>query len=183
MRHRMESKAQILGHPIHPMTVGFPVAFYTATLASYLAYAASGDPFWFRVGVVANVAGVLMAAVAAIPGFIDWALAIPNEHPAKATGLTHMLLNVGALVLFGIDAVLQGKRWQEGVVEYGSAIALAAIGMALTLAAGFLGWKLVQKHHIGIDLTAEQKRIDAANVVPSSSRANPPNDHDLKHAR
>src|SRR5262245_58891428 len=67
----MYTKVHIAKHPVHPMLVAFPVAFYTATLVSFVVYAVSTNPFWFKVGLVANVAGVIMAAVAAVPGFID----------------------------------------------------------------------------------------------------------------
>lgn len=154
----MYSRAKILGHPIHPMLVGFPVAFYTGALLSYIVYAVNRDPFWFHIGVVSNIAGVVGAVLAAIPGLIDWGVGIPNDHPAKATGLEHMLLNVGALAFFGIDAYLQYSKWNEVAPTYASAIALAAIGMGFVMAAGFLGWKMVQKHHVGVDVIGEEER-------------------------
>ena len=40
----MYSKVKIAGHPIHPMLVAFPVAFYTATLVCYLVYNSNEDP-------------------------------------------------------------------------------------------------------------------------------------------
>jgi hypothetical protein len=39
------------------------------------------------------------------------------------------------------------------------------LGVLLTLAAGFLGWKMVQRHHVGIDLTAEQERLEPRGVA------------------
>jgi hypothetical protein len=33
----------------------------------------------------------------------------------------------------------------------GSAVILSIAGLILTLVAGFLGWTLVQKHHVGVD--------------------------------
>src|SRR3954462_4309431 len=86
----MYSKIKIFGHPIHPMLIAYPVAFYTATLVCYLVYLLNGDPFWFQVGVIANWAGVVMAAVAAVPGFLDWMLGIPAGTAPKRTGLQHM---------------------------------------------------------------------------------------------
>jgi uncharacterized membrane protein len=160
----MYTKAKLLGHPIHPMLVAFPVAFYSATVVAYVTCAVTGNQFVFRLGVVANVAGVVGAAAAAVPGFVDWAFGIPSGHPAKAIGLEHMLLNVGALGLFGTDAWIQYRQWSDPSPSYVAAIALAACGMALTLAAGFLGWKLVQKHHVGIDMTVEQERIDVVQA-------------------
>lgn len=165
----MKSKATILGHPIHPMLVGFPVAFYVATLAAYSLYGFTGDHFAFRVGVIANVVGVATAALAAIPGTIDWAFAIPNGHPAKSLGLEHMTLNVSALVLFGIDAYLQIPLWNATSPAPFIAIGLAGAGVILTLAAGYLGWKMVQAHHVGID-------FGAARQIHGDVAVTPPND-------
>src|SRR3954471_9767519 len=100
----MYSKWKIAGHPIHPMLIAFPVAFYVATLVAHAVYAGNGDVFWFRVGHVANWAGVVTALVAAVPGFVDWT-GIPSRAPAKRTGLMHMVLNVVALVVFALNAV------------------------------------------------------------------------------
>src|SRR5580693_7607289 len=99
----MYSKAQIAGRSIHPMLVAFPIAFFVATLAALIAYAAgTHDVFWFRLATVANVAGVILGAVAAVPGFIDWSFGIPKNSPAKATGRNHLMLNLTVLLLFAI---------------------------------------------------------------------------------
>ena len=147
----MYSKAKIGGHPIHPMLIAYPVAFYTAALACYIVYGFNEDIFWFKVAVVANVAGAIMAAVAALPGFIDW-LFIPKDSRAKNTGLFHMLCNVVALVCFAVAAWLECPKWDNPNPSLGIAIPLTALGFLLTLIAGFLGWTLVQKHHVGVDL-------------------------------
>ena len=147
----MHSKVKIAGHPVHPMLIAFPVAFYTATLVCYIVYSSNQNPFWFKVAVVANIAGVVMAAVAAIPGFIDW-LFIPSGSGAKKTGLFHMICNVLALVCFGVTAWLECPKWDDTNPNLGIAIPLTAVGFILTLTAGFLGWTLVQKHHVGVDM-------------------------------
>ena len=102
----MYSKIKLAGHPIHPMLVAYPIAMYTFTLVFLLVYMLQGDPFWFRLAVVLNVVGVLMALLTAIPGFLDWLLGIPSGTRAKSTGLTHMILNVIALVLFALAALI-----------------------------------------------------------------------------
>jgi uncharacterized membrane protein len=151
----MYSKVKIAGHPIHPMLVAFPVAFYTAALACFIAYAVNGNPFWFRVAFVANVAGVVMAAVAALPGFIDW-LNIPADAKAKKTGLVHLCCNVSALLLFGINWWLQCGKWDMETPSPGPAIPLTGLGFILTLVAGFYGWTMVQKHHVGVDVPTRE---------------------------
>jgi uncharacterized membrane protein len=147
----MYSKVKIAGHPIHPMLIAYPVAFYTATLVCYIVYSSNNNPFWFKVAVVANIAGAVTAAVAAIPGFIDW-LFIPSDSRAKKTGLIHMICNVLALVCFAVTAWMECPKWDEASPSTGIAIPFTAVGFGLTLAAGFLGWTLVQKHHVGIDI-------------------------------
>jgi uncharacterized membrane protein len=154
----MYSKVKIFGHPIHPMLVAYPVAFYTATLICYIVYNSNNDPFWFKVAVTANIAGVVMAALAAVPGFIDW-LNIPADSRAKKTGLFHLICNVLALVCYGLTAVMERKNWDETSPALGLAIPLTAIGFLLTLAAGFLGWTLVQKHHVGVTIKHTPERL------------------------
>ena len=149
----MYSKVKIFGHPVHPMLVAYPVAFYTATLVCYIAYNSNANLFWFKVAVVANIAGAAMAAVAAIPGFIDW-LFIPSDARAKKTGLFHMVCKVLALVCYGVVALMECKKWGDANPKLGLAIPLTVVGFALTLIAGFLGWALVQKHHVGVDEVA-----------------------------
>lgn len=167
----MYSKVRIAGHPVHPMLIAFPVAFYTATLLGYAAYAATDNLFWWRLGLLSNAAGVLSAVLAAIPGFIDWATGIPKGSAAKATGRIHMLLNVGALALFTVNLLAQANRWMEltrtvattGQIDAPDpalALVLSALGVLLTIAAGFFGWKLVQTHHVGVDLSEEQRRLE-----------------------
>jgi uncharacterized membrane protein len=156
----MYSKAKIAGHPIHPMLVAFPIAFYTATLVGFAAYALTGNPFWFRIGVVANIAGVGTALLAAVPGFIDWAFGVPTGSPAKTTGMIHMLVQVGALVVFAINAVLQWPKWDVVSPTVGASIVLPLLGVTLTMIGGALGWKLIGTHHVGVELTPEQERLE-----------------------
>lgn len=180
----MYSKVKIAGHPIHPMLVAFPVTFYTTTLIGFVAYALTDNLFWWRVGLWSNVAGVVMAVVAAVPGVIDWAFGIPKNSMAKATGLKHMLLNLGALTLFLVNLIVHRNSWMDDRVMMGAAevttgseaavvmesvvvgpdprtaLILSALGFLLTLFAGFLGWSRVQTHHVGIELSEEQKRLE-----------------------
>ena len=162
----MYSKIKIAGHPIHPMLISFPVAFYAAALVLFCAYALGASAFWFRVGVYANLAGVIMAVVAAVPGFLDWALGVPKGTEAKRTGATHMVLNVVALVLFAINVFVQWPHRMEAAPGVGLAVILPLAGVITTLAAGWLGWRLVQTHHIGIELSPDQERVEPIVTAP-----------------
>ena len=147
----MYSKIRIAGHPLHPMLVAYPIAFYTATFVCFIVYGSNHDPFWFKVALVANCAGVIMAAVAALHGFIDWAIGIPNGTKAKSTGLIHMAFNVVSLGIFAINLFMQQGKWNETEPNMGAAIWITGLGVVCTIAAGFYGWTLVQKHHVGVD--------------------------------
>ena len=65
----MYSKAKVAGPPIHPMLVAFPIAFYSTACVAYVVYTfVLSDPFLFQIAYVANVAGVMTALIAAVPG-------------------------------------------------------------------------------------------------------------------
>jgi uncharacterized membrane protein len=146
----MKTKVNFLGHPIHPMLVDFPIVFYTTALVCYIVYHFNPDVFWFKVAVISNIAGVVMAAAAALPGFIDWAF-IPAGTGAKKTGVQHMICNVISLILFAIAALIEYGKWHETNPSVRNAVILTAIGYVFTAVAGYLGFNLIQEHHVGID--------------------------------
>ncbi|WP_112467443.1 DUF2231 domain-containing protein [Streptomyces triticisoli] len=158
----MYSKATVAGHPLHPMLIGFPVAFYTGTLAGFAVYAATGSQFWLNLAIALNVVGVGSALLAALPGFVDWAFGIPRGSAAKTVGLAHAGLNVTALALFAISLGTYVTHWNGPATGATLGLALTSAGMLCTLAAGFLGWMLVQDYHIGIRLTPAQERDELA---------------------
>jgi uncharacterized membrane protein len=155
------SRATIGGHPLHAMLVAFPVALYTSSFATFCVYLATRDPFWWKTALIANAAGVVMALVAAVPGFIDWARGIPKDTAAKKTGAQHMVLNLSALAFFAANLFVQRHTFGAYTEETGAPIAAALLtgaGLAITLAAGWLGWRLVQTHHVGIKMSDAQLR-------------------------
>jgi uncharacterized membrane protein len=152
----MYSKARIAGHPIHPMIVAFPIAFYTATVATLLAYVGTHETFWFRLAMVANIAGIVTAVIAVIPGAIDL-FALPRDSRARATGIKHAGFNLLATGLFAITAVLLYRAWSQRVMVGGEYVFDATIPLAMGVVAwvsmviaGSLGWTLVQTHHVGV---------------------------------
>jgi uncharacterized membrane protein len=156
----MYSKVKLGGHPVHTMLVGFPITLYAVAFACFVAVTLGADTFWFRVGVYANVAGVVTAAIAAAPGFVDWAFGVPTGSPAKATGMQHMLFHAGALCFFGLNAVLEWSHRLDADPAPGSALVLCGIGAALTAVGGYLGGKLVLTHKVGVALSPEQQRLE-----------------------
>ena len=152
----MYSKARIAGHAIHPMLVGFPIALFTGTLALELAYIGTHDIFYFRAAMVANIAGLVAALAAAVPGAIDM-FALPTRSRARGVARQHALFNVLTVILFAVSAVLLYASWTgrtmvNGAYALDATIPLAAstVGFVAMVSAGMLGWALVQTHHVGI---------------------------------
>lgn len=152
----MYSKLNIAGHPLHPMLVAFPIAFYTSTLAAFIAYSIVGDAFWFRAAYALNIAAVVMAIVAALAGLVDYT-GIPANTDAKRHAVQHMSLNIFSLVVFALNWYLNAGQWNVPAPVMRYAIILPLIGFLATLGAGYLGWTLVQTHHAGVQLTAEEE--------------------------
>jgi uncharacterized membrane protein len=90
--------------------------------------------------------------VAAIPGFIDWSMGIPSRTRAKADGLTHMLLNIAALLMFIVNLLFGYRGLQETLPRALPTILLSLLGVLATVGAGWFGWRMVQVHHVGIQL-------------------------------
>ena len=78
----MESKAKLLGHPIHPMLVVFPLGLLaTAVIFDAIALARENGA-WSGMAFYLIAAGVIGGLVAAVFGLIDW-LAIPSGTRAR----------------------------------------------------------------------------------------------------
>jgi uncharacterized membrane protein len=175
----MYSKARVAGHPIHPMLVAFPIAFYTATVATLLAYVGTQEAFWYRVGMIANLAGIVTAAIAVIPGAIDL-FALPRASRARTAGLKHAGFNLLATGLFAVTALLLYRGWNHRTMIDGEylfdatiPLAMAVVAWVSMVIAGSLGWTLVQTHHVGIkpaltlpDRPSREPELDAADQMP-----------------
>jgi uncharacterized membrane protein len=148
----MFTKARIAGHPIHPMLVSFPIAFYVATVIALLVFGGSHDPFWYRAAFWTNLAGIVMAALAAVPGLIDL-MTLPRHSRARNTGVRHAGFNVLALALFILSDLSMATSLHHHTFALGMPLVLGLVGVGVTVCAGWLGWTLVQTHHVGVKPT------------------------------
>ena len=95
----MSSRASIKGHPLHPMLIPFPIGLLVFSLIAELVYLAGGDPVWENyIAFYTLLGGIIGAALAAIPGLIDWAtLTDPN---AVRIANWHARVNITGLLIF-----------------------------------------------------------------------------------
>lgn len=87
----MESKAKILGHPIHQVLIPFPFGLLGTAVIFDIVYLVWGNSTMVTVSYWMIIAGVIGGLVAAPFGVIDF-LAIPAGTRAKSVGLVHGLL-------------------------------------------------------------------------------------------
>jgi uncharacterized membrane protein len=140
----MKSTMRIGSHPIHPMLIPFPFAFWTGSFIADV-YAGLRD-YFHDVGYILAWAGCVAALIAAIPGAVDLFTSVPAGSAARRTGIRHGLLNVAALVLFAISIA---ARPSPGAMTY-TAYATAALGVLLIGVSGWLGGSLVYDHKVGV---------------------------------
>ncbi len=143
----MTSRIKLLGHPIHPMLVVFPLGLLATSLIFDIIYLATGDGAWTAVAEYLIGAGVIGGLLAAVPGLLEW-LAIPNGTRAKYIGLWHAGANVVVVVLFAINWFV--RRPSPATTGAGP-IVLSFIGIAIALVSGWLGGELVDRRGVGVD--------------------------------
>lgn len=138
----MASPASIGGHPVHPMIIPFPLALWVFSLVADLIYLWRGNPVWRDyIAFYTLLGGIIGAAVAAVPGFIDW-LSLKDRDVVKIANW-HARLNVIALLIFAASFYL---RTTNGSVlvngSYAIAIGLSVFGVILISISGYLGGEM-----------------------------------------
>ena len=146
----MESKAKIFGHAIHPILIVFPLGLLGTAAIFDALYLYSLNTTWSTVSFWMLVAGLIGGLVAAVFGLIDF-LNIPNGTRAKDIGLYHALVNVGALILFGLGLFL---RWNTPTTPVTQAVICSFAGLALALVGGWFGGELVERLGVGVSPNA-----------------------------
>ena len=158
----MESRAKLLGHPIHPMLIVFPLGLLGMAVIFDIIRLIFGTTELALASYYMIAAGIITGLLAALFGLVDW-LAIPHGTRAKSIGAWHGIGNVVIVVLFA------GSWWlRRGAPDDPSALAfvLGLIGLGLALLTGWLGGELVDRLGIGVD--------DGANVDAPSSLSGAP---------
>ena len=159
----MESKAKLLGHPIHPMLIVLPLGLFIAAVVFDALY------LWRGMGGFASTAywniagGIVGGLLAAVFGLIDW-LAIPAGTRAKRIGLLHGGTNVVVVVAFAIAWL--SRRNATDITPSTGIFLLEVVALVLGAVGGWLGGELVDRLGVGVD--------DGANIDAPSSLSGQP---------
>jgi uncharacterized membrane protein len=168
----MQSRATLLGHPIHQMVIVLPLGLL-ATAAGFDVVAAAGrNRKLARASHYVLTTGLVSALISAVPGAIDF-LAIPANTRARRIGLLHGL---GNLVVTGLFAASWAKRRRNPSRVPRSAGALSASGAALALVTGWLGGELVDRLGIGVHDNANLNAPNSLKKPAASAKFSPVQD-------
>ena len=141
----METRATVAEHPVHPMLIPFPIALWIFSLASDLIYHFEfGGPLWKDVALYTMVGGIIGGVAAAVPGYIDYRSL--SDPVVVRVAQMHMIINLGLVVLFTLNAGLRMLNGPEALVP----VFLSALGVAALGVSGWLGGELVYVQGVAV---------------------------------
>jgi uncharacterized membrane protein len=158
----MESRAKLLGHPVHQVLVTLPIGALVFSVASDVLHTLRGERKYASAARQA-LDFTLVTGLAAIPfGAVDW-LAIERSTRARRVGALHALGNVAVVGLFAASRLLRREGRAPARAKW-----LSAAGFALSGATAWLGGELVDTHGIGV---YERARLDAPSALERKRHA------------
>jgi uncharacterized membrane protein len=163
----MAGKINLLGHPVHPMLITFPLGLLPVAVIFDIIYLATGTPHWANLAFWLIAAGVIGGLLAAVFGLADW-LALDSGTRAKRIGLWHGLINVVVTVLFAISWLM---RREAPAAPSMMAIVLGFIALAFALIAAWLGGELVYRMSVGVDFDAHVNSPSSLSDRPAKEQA------------
>jgi uncharacterized membrane protein len=159
----MESRARVLGHPVHQMLIVFPLGLLGTAVVFDVLGLITDRPGFAVAAAYTIAAGLVGGLVAAVFGLIDW-LAIPPNTRARRVGTLHGVGNVVVVLLFAGSWLVRTNAvdWDPNAW----ALVLGFAGLALSGVTGWLGGELVDRLGVGVD--------EGANLnAPSSLSGRP----------
>lgn len=164
----MESRAKILGHPVHPLLIVFPLGLLVAAVIFDMLYLVTGSEIFATLAFYNIAAGILGGLLAAVFGLVDW-LALPAGTRAKAVGLAHGAGNLIMLVLFVVSWLLRRDNL-PGYAPDTLALVLSFAGALLSVLTGWLGGELVYRLRVGVDRGANLDAVSSLTGRPATQQ-------------
>ena len=143
----MKSKANIKGHPIHPILIAFPLAFFIGALIFDILSLLLDNATLWQVGYYLGIAGIIGGLAAAVPGIIDYFYTVPPNSSGKKRATKHGLLNITIVVLFVIVVFYRRNDTANTIVV----LIIELVGVILLFISGWLGGTLVYRNQIGVN--------------------------------
>ena len=148
----MRTPASVFKHPIHPMLIVFPIGLWIFSLVCDLVrLAGAQSETWSTVAFFSMVGGLIGALCAAVPGFIDLLFYKGGLPPVKKIALTHMTINLTAVVLYVINIWLRASNPVTVDTSLSLPVVLSIIGVALIFVSAWLGGQMVHVYGVGVE--------------------------------
>ncbi len=163
----MESRAKLLGHPIHPMLIVLPLGLFISAVVFDAVYLWRGSPTFATVAYWNIAAGIVGGLLAAVFGLIDW-VAIPAGTRAKRIGLLHGAGNVVVVLMFAIVWWMRANSFDATPTT--GLFLLEVVALALGSVAGWLGGELVDRLAVGVDDGAHLDAPSSLSGRPARQR-------------
>ena len=143
--HQTESRMAILDHPLHAMSVGFPVALTFCAFGADLFYWWSGELRWAWAALWATGTAFLFGLLAGATGTMEL-LMVPGIR-IRAAAWTHFVIAVMLLSLLGLNWGWRLQGYEEAILPWG--ILLSGFAVLMVSATGWHGGKLVFDYRLG----------------------------------
>ena len=140
------STASVFGHPIHPMLIPFPIAFFVSTFVCDLVYWATRNDIWATAAIWLLGAGIIMAGLAAIAGLTDF---IGDRRIRHISDSWHHGIGNVIAVLIAIYSFYERYRYGTSAVLPIGLIA-SLIVVCILLFTGWKGWEMVYRHRVAV---------------------------------
>jgi uncharacterized membrane protein len=138
-----------LGHPLHPLTVHFPIAFYLLGVWLTLAYLWRGQADYERFACWSFSLSWLATMLASLTGLVDQGQLDLND-PRRAYVNPHITAGISLFILNGLLLYMR-LRWADVLASRRRAyLGLMLLGVAAVLAAAWLGGELVYRWQVGV---------------------------------
>ncbi len=148
----VSSTVAVAGHPLHAMSVHFPIALVIATLGCDVFYWWWGDPFWARAGLWAAGFGFAFGVVAGVAGTAE--LLLVRGIRLRVASWTHAVAAMTLISIAGLNWGIRLADNEAAVLPMG--LMLSALGAVFAGLAGWHGGKLVFDHGVGLIVSEDQ---------------------------
>ncbi|HSL75370.1 MAG TPA: DUF2231 domain-containing protein [Candidatus Limnocylindrales bacterium] len=155
----MESRLKLLGHPIHPMLIVFPLGLLATAVIFDILYVVTGNADLATFSYYAMIAGVVGGLLAAVFGLLDWTK-IPKDTRARRIGAIH---GGGNVVVTGLFLLSLASRWGDpDYLPSTLPMIIGLLGAVLALFTAWLGGELVYRLRVAVD---DDANLNASNSI------------------
>jgi len=147
----VSSMVAVAGHPLHAMSVHFPIAFVIGTLGCDVLYWWDGDPFWLRTGLWASGLAFATGVAAGMIGTAELLL-VPGIR-VRVASWAHA---IAAVMLIAIAGLNWGMRLADENTVLPHGLLVSTLGTIFTAFAGWHGGKLIFDHGVGLKILDDQ---------------------------